>query len=95
MLSVNPFCIPRNHFLQTVIDELVENDNKNLMREMISAQKNLLKVKTNINSFHHHYLTKILKILFVEHSSHCGNSMFFTLIKDLLFSFLPQRNSFL
>ena len=41
MLSVNPFCIPRNHFLQTVIDELVENDNKNLMREMISAQKNL------------------------------------------------------
>ena len=34
-----PFLYPRNHFLQTVIDELVENDNKNLMREMISAQK--------------------------------------------------------
>ncbi len=51
MLSVNPFCIPRNHFLQTVIDELVENNNKDLMREMISTQKKPFKSKDKYKFF--------------------------------------------
>ncbi len=64
MLSVNPFCIPRNHFLQTVIDELVENDNKNLMREMISAQKKPFKSKDKYKFFSPPLLNEDIKNTF-------------------------------